>query len=388
MSLDQTIDWFAGEPYDTAVRRIVRRVTVDATALRLLKRAHERGAPGASATYAWALGWALGAGQTVDPLLAADVYQAAVDQSPDDPALWFGSALAHSGAFGGRRSMPLGARRGFANAARLDADNALAHLALAAARQTVADADGAERCTLAALAAPVYRPYASPLADELLAEAPWLGQPLATLDPDRVAGLQRYAAGGMLARARRLPQPVERGRALLGLGVTLADGPRQTRVVLNGVSLMRGALALLRELGVAGAELAQAELKAVADTLVVQRRELDERFEREAGKVLGAAGAGAGGGLLGTLIGLARSRRRWPVPIPLALPGKTIAGLGLGLMFASVSTALAENPLTAARRRAVERELVAAEAEMTGAAVAQLRRLAEGLGAGGLQPTG
>lgn len=379
MSLDQALDWFVGEPLPAAVTRITRRLTVDGAALRLLRRAADRGGAEPTRAYAWALGEALAAGVNVNPLAVADAADEAVEWSPEAPVVLFGAGLAHAGAFGGRRSLPLSARRGFANAARHDPDNLLPHLALAAARDSTGDLAAADRSLADALAAPRCTPYESPLAGPLRVEAPWLSEPLATLWPGRVTGLVRFVVGRALTRAER-DGDLARCRALVALGLRFVTGAAQPRWLTLGAGVASQALGCwARLVGGEPVEPLRAGLRAALDTFLSAQREVAREFEREAEHTLRLAGAGSGAGAALTVLGWLKSRRRWPVPIPLAtslaIPGRVIAAGGLVLSVGSALVALADNPAARARRQVAERHALAAEQALVARTAEQVSAL-------------
>ena len=360
ISLEPVLDFFSGDPFDTAVARITRRLDVDQAALKLLRRAASRGGARATSAYAWALGARTGSEALNSPVALADIAADAAALAPDDPAVQAALGLAHAGAFGGRRATPLTARRAFNQAARLDADNAVPHLLSAAARYGTNDEPGAAKAVTAALAATHWTPYRSPLSDELLAEAPWLSWPLAQLWPERADGALRFAADSLLASRRRLD--------LLRLAhLAVTTGPKRSSNLLHGLGLTGRALSAMAQ----GdddplASRAQPQIAALAARLVEEQRALARRFEEAAGGLVKAAGGGAGAGVVASVVGLLRSRRRWPPPIPFALgvPGRTIGWAGALLTAGSAGLALVDNAAARARRRAVETDLLAAEEAM------------------------
>jgi hypothetical protein len=369
MSLEPVLDFFAGDPFAAARGRIVDRLTVDKVTLRALRRATNRGHAEATLTYAWALGALTGREAEVSPVAAADIYLDAVDLFPDDAAAHVGCGLAHAGHFGGRRAVPPAARRSLTIAARLDAGNGLAHVLLAAAHASTGDMHAAERDVEAALAAGAWRAYLSPLGEPLLASAPWLGQNLALLWPDRVDAAVRYVVE-ILVRRRR-PRP------LLGLALAIADGtPPRLGQALRAIGAAQLALRVWPEDTPQLTGDTRARLGALAARLIEEQRSLAKRFEDAADAQLRAAGAGVGSGLAATGVGLGRSGRRWPPPIPLlAVTGRQMMGAGLILSAASAAMALMDTRAGRARRRAVERALAADEAASAAQAAGELHSL-------------
>lgn len=361
------LERFQGDPYDLGLRRLTRRLSVDRVVLRCFRRAAEDGEPTHLATYGWALGVAPDEVDAAGPLTAAHAYQEAAQGAPDDPAINYAYGLSHAGGFGRRRGLPLDARRGFATAARLDADNAVPHLALAAARLSTGDRQAGAGVLAQALAATRYTPYGSPVAEAVDQAAPWLGASLSELWPERQADATRYLLEHLYADARsarqRNQEPAEPLGRMAAIGrLQIASGPDRPSVLLGGVSAVMMALrGRERVLGEVTAAAARHELTPVVLELLAAQRRLAHDFERATGLTIAVAGGGTLVGLLTAAYGWLRSRRRWPPPWPSALPGRTVAWLGLALAGASVAGVTLPNSAAAARRRAVEARLLRRE---------------------------
>lgn len=379
MDVNQVLERFEGEPFDAALRRLTRRLVVDEKTLRLLRRAAEVGDARQVAAYGWAVGVAPAEVRGANPARSGEAYKEAALMDPDDPAIAFAYGLANTGSFSRRRGLPLSARRGFAAAARLDSANALPHLALAAARFASGDDGGAEHAIGDALSATVYRTYPSPLADELLAAAPWMGQSLAVLWPDRTAAAVRFALTSLTRQAdsarRRRAEPSLPLVHLLRLARLMIDtGPARPIEFLQAAGAASlGLTARVDLLGDQAAAQARDEVARRVDQLLHDRRALAARFERKARGQLDLSALGVVAGVGVAIYGLIRAGRpRWPVPIPapVAVPlalivrGRHIALAGAALAVGAVATSLVPNPLADARRRAVERALVRAESDL------------------------
>jgi len=117
---------------------------------------------------------------------------------------------------------------------------------------------------------------------------------------------------------------------------------------------------------------AKPRLAALAARLIEEQRGLARRFEEAAAGWLSVSAAGAGGGLATAVVGAVRRRRRWPVPIPLAVTGRVVLAGGWLLSTASAASALLDNPAARARRRTVEVALARDEAARAREAAAEL----------------
>ncbi|MBI2300540.1 MAG: hypothetical protein HYU66_16645 [Armatimonadetes bacterium] len=360
------------DPFETARGRLLRTLSVDAAVLRGLRRGAREDDSLRVATYAWALGVAPeGLAQSE---VSADQYALAAGLSPDDPHIQFGCGLAHAGGFG-RRAMPLAARRGFAAAAKLDPGNLVGHLALTAARFSTGDLASGLRCVDGAAGADRFRPFRSPLGDQILDAAPWLGYSLALLWPQRTGTAVRYALTSLVAaataRRRRDEAPEILARLDSLAGRMLRGCEARADDFLQACGGLQVALAA-REATASGAAEQRHAVSEVVREFLEARRKLAKVFEGEARKVLGGAGGTVAAGLVAVLVGLAKSRRRWPPPIPLAVPGRLIAWAGVGLAALGAAAVATPNPVALARRKRVEERLLAAEAELVEAARAKL----------------
>ncbi len=393
-----TLERRAGDPATAALRRFRRTLLIDEPQLRLWRRAAKQGGARELATYAWALGAAPAEVAQAGPLVAARAYAEATALQADDPALQYGAGLASAGGFSRRRSLSLDSRRGFAAAARLDPDNLLPHLGVAAAKLSAGDHAAAVHALEAAAGASRFELYPSPVAELLAAHAPWLGARLAVLWPDRVADQLRYLidsaarvirqAGRQAAEPGPYPPALERvARRMIELAPA-----RPGEVLLAGSALMRvlqvkeGLTAHHGSAGVPATDACEPlssglppealGREAVGEVLagyLAERRVLGRRFEQAVLFELTVAyGGGLAGGLT-ALVGLARSRRTWPPPWPLVVPGRTIVWLGAAMTVGSVLSVTVSNPAADAYRQAIETRLVDAEAELASAALARLR---------------
>lgn len=387
----------AGDPATAALRRFRRTLLIDEPLLRLWRRAAKQGGARELATYAWALGAAPAEVAQAGPLVAARAYAEATALQADDPALQYGAGLASAGGFSRRRSLSLDSRRGFAAAARLDPDNLLPHLGVAAAKLSAGDHAAAVHALEAAAAAARFELYPSPVAELLAAHAPWLGARLAVLWPDRVADQLRYLIDGAARVSRQAgrkaadPGPYPPALERVARRMIELSPARPGEVLLAGSALMR-VLQVKEGLTAVDAPAVPATdacvpmaaglppevlgREAVGEVLagyLVERRALGRRFEQAVLFELTVAyGGGLAGGLT-ALVGLVRSRRAWPPPWPLVVPGRTIAWLGAAMTVGSVLSVTVSNPAADAYRQAIETRLVDAEAELASAALARLR---------------
>lgn len=365
VNLDPLRDFFSGEPLEAATRRICARLEVDRPALRLLRRAASRNDARAALAYAWAAGAHTGSETLGNPTATTDLAAQAADLAPESASAQVCLGLAHAGSFGGRRATPLTARRAFGAAARLEPDNVVPHLLLAAARFGTNDQAGAERAITAALEATTCQPFLSPLAIPLGEAAPWLAWPLQQLWPERAEAALRYAADGLLRSQRT-------GDTLRLAALQATRGPQRGAHLLACLGWATRALRAALAANQPGAADALNRVVALTTRVVEEQRGLALRFEDAAtGLVREAAAATIGGTTFG-LVGLVRGRRRWPPPIIAALPGRTMAWLGLGTAAVAAVVSLVENGPARARRRVIERRLLAAETTMCTAASGEL----------------
>ncbi|MCC7493474.1 MAG: hypothetical protein IT204_14055 [Fimbriimonadaceae bacterium] len=341
-------------------RRVARRVWPDASCRRDLERAVRLDEPGAPA----ALAWALGCDEAPDWSRLSDLLGPPADAA-NDAGLALAAGLAAAAGLTRRRGLSVAARRHFQRAVLWDPTNGVGHLASAVVRLTAADRGGAVEALVSAAAAPRFEIPASPAA-AWLAGRPYLGADLGLWWPQEVAGLARFVATAVTRSAERAEL---RGRDAAGLLAPLGSlsaqilrcaPPRRAELLVAAALLapwLRARATLLADPAPAAAAAA-----AVGQWLQT-RRELGAGYERAVRRELGAAAGGLAAGAGTALYGWARAQRRWPPPLPLslALPGRTVAWLGAGLAATSAAALLAPNPVTARLRHRLETRLAAAE---------------------------
>jgi len=366
--------------YDQALRRLRVCLQLDSATLRMLRQAAEEGAATELSSYGWALGVAPEELTKAGPMVAAQAYEQALRHANDDAAVAFGAGLANVGAFSRRRSLSPAARRGFTQAARLDPDNLLPHLAVAAVRQSTNDAAAAHHALDLAMAASRFAFYDSPVAGSLAGEAPWLAQSWIVLWPERTRTAVQFVVANEARIARHLQRrsqdvlpPLARLDRLARKMLELAP-PRSPELLLAAgtalsVLTLRGQL-----LSEADATAAAQEFGDACLALLERKRALASGFEAAVRREIGLAGAGVAGGLVGAVVGLVRSGRRWPPPWPpLALPGRTIAWAGVAATALAAGSVTVTNPAAASYRRAVERRLLARETRLLEETAGRLR---------------
>ena len=392
MRLDRIPDRLLGPPGQRAAVRLARTLQLDAPTLKLLRRAARDGGAHEMATYAWALGAAPDESQRAD--LAADWYDAAADAAPGDAAYQYGRGLAFAGGFGRRRSLPLDARRGFSSAADADPDNLAPRLGLVAARFSTGDRETGWTTLDHGLELPSCRYYRSPLAAAMERQHPWLAAPLVLLWPGRTAALLRYVAAS-LALDAAAAEPGAQAAACARverLAQRMMAGQTSPWPWLQALSVMMLSLTLRqRILAEPQAEPLREQAAAVVTEFLEQRRALARRYEREGRRLLQLSGGGAAAGLVGALVGLGRSRKRWPPPFPVVWSGRQLLWVGLGVAAGSAALGCLPNPVAAARQRAVEQRLVRDEAGLVTAMRVRLESLLgwpQTTSPGGPSPTG
>jgi len=385
MSLPRTTEPEPHALYDKAMARLRFRLQIDADTLRMLRQAAEEGLATELATYGWALGIVPGDLTKAGPMVSAEAYDQAFRQDDGDPAIAFGAGLANVGTFSHRRSVSPAARRGFTQAAKLDPDNLLPHLAVAAVRQSAGDDAAAHRALEQAIAAPRLALYPSPVAAMLSREAPWLAQSWTILWADRTAEAVHFGlrSEGRIARILKRrgndpAPPLARLERLARRMVELAPA-RSAELLLASGCLLRVMALRDQLLDDAAARVAADDVNRIVTDFLASKRALGSGFDSAVKAEMAAAGGGVAAGLSGMVIGLIRSGRRWPPPWPtIALPGRTIAALSFAGACVAAGSVTITNPVAATYRRIVERRLLAAETRLASAAADRLRaRLAE-----------
>lgn len=376
MTLPPMLDRLRPDPYASALRRLKRTLIVDARVVSALRRAARRDDARCKAAYGWALG--LLPEDVESRQSAGEVYGEAAALDAGNAAFQYGLGLAHVAVFGRRRAVPLAARRGFAAAAKLDPDNSVAHIAVAAARLSTGDLSAALTALDAALAATRFEPYLSPPGPELQAAAPWLGQSLWLLWPDRQWAALRFVASALAQRAAR-GDPHTDERALYAdrlqrlASFVLVQVPARPRELLVACGL--ATMALRVRCQVFGDGLAAEQSAAVGDAVshfLDGRRRIAAEFERAAAELLAAGGGGTAVGLLTACLGWLRARRglaAWPAR------GQWALWVGLATAAGSALAVTTPNPPAAARRRAIEHTLVEAEAKLVSETRDRVREL-------------
>lgn len=367
--------------YRKALARLRVTLQIDTVTLKLLRQAAEAGLATELATYGWALRVVPDELTKAGPMVAAEAYDQALRQDDHDPAVAFGAGLANIGTFSRRRSVSPAARRGFTQAARLDADNLLPHLAMAAVRQSAGDDAAAHQALDRAATAARFSLYPSPVAGLLTAESPWLAQSWSILWADRTAAAVHFVvrheariAESLQRRSSDARPPLARLERLARRMVELTPD-RAAELLLATSTVLRVLTVRAQVRQDAAARLAVDEVGELVAQLLAQRRELGHGFDAAVKAEMAAAGVGVASGLAGVVVGLARSGRRWPPPWPpaLALPGRTIALASLVATGLSAGSVAVTNPVAATYRRVVERRLLARETQLVAAAAGRIR---------------
>ena len=371
--------------YAKAVARLRVTLRIDQTTLKLLRQAAEEGGAAELSAFGWALGVVPDDLVQGGPVVAAEAYDLAAQHNPADPAIAFGAGLANVGAFSRRRGLSSASRRGFTQAAKLEPDNLLPHLTVAAVRQSTSDPAAAHQALDRAARAERFGLYDSPLAAMLSRESPWLAQSWSVLWPDRTATAVYFVIENEARIARQLQRksedprpPIARMEALARRMVELAPARAPETMLATGTTI-RVLAARARALNDDAALSASHELAEQSAELLRRRRELGHKFEAAILREMGLAATGTAAGVAGTVIGLIRSRRRWPPPWPpLMLPGRTIALASVVAGVVAAGSVLVTNPTAANYRRVVERRLLAEETRLLTATLdAYRQRLGE-----------